>query len=144
MFLSHALTHPVLLFPRVLHPQINIHTQRYSPFPVAAFILYPLSLPLLFWHSLHASMADLQRATSYTRGARCRGDLDGQGSDPRQREAAGDAAGFLQVPAAEHQAPCRRCAPLLVRYSFPLNVFALPLLHTTYNINTHVKNNKKQ
>lgn len=59
-------------------------------------------------------MADLQRATTYTSGARCCGDLDGQGPDPRQRAAAGDAAGFLQVPTAEHKAPCRRRAPLLV------------------------------
>lgn len=65
-------------------------------------------------HSLLASMAGLQRATAYSRGARCCGDLDRQGSDTHQREAAGNAARFRQVPAAEHQAPRRRCAPLLV------------------------------
>ena len=59
-------------------------------------------------------MADLQRATTHTCGARCCGDLDRQGSDPRQRQAAGDTAGFCQVPATEHQATRRRCAPLHV------------------------------
>lgn len=59
-------------------------------------------------------MADLQRATTHPCGARCCGDLDGQGSHPHQRDAAGAAARFLQVPAAEHQAPRRFCAAPLV------------------------------
>lgn len=61
-------------------------------------------------------MADLQRATSHTCSARCRGDLDRQGSDPHHGEASGNAAGLLQVQAAEHQAPRRRCSPLLVSF----------------------------
>lgn len=73
-------------------------------------------------------MADLQRATTHTCGARRRGDLDRQGSDPHQREAPGNAAGFLQVSAAEHQAPCRCCAPHLVSL-FNIICFHHPLLH---------------
>lgn len=50
-------------------------------------------------------MAGLQRAATYACGARRCGGLDGQGSDPHHRQAAGDPARFRQVPAAEHQAP---------------------------------------
>lgn len=57
------------------------------------------------------SMAGLQRAAVHARDARCSGDVDRQGSHPHQCETAGDAAGFLQISAAEHQTPRRRCAP---------------------------------
>lgn len=79
-------------------------------------------------------MAGLQRAATYTRGARCCGDLDRQGSHPHKREAAGNAAGFRQVPAAEHQTRCRCCAPLLVCSLFKLNVFLSPFDASSYMI----------
>lgn len=60
------------------------------------------------------SMAGLQRAAVHARDARCSGDVDRQGSHPHQCETTGDAAGFLQISAAEHQTPRRRCAPHLV------------------------------
>lgn len=59
-------------------------------------------------------MADLQGPAAHACGARCFRDLDRQGSDPHQHEAAGDAARFLQVSTAEHQTACRlRAAPLV-------------------------------
>lgn len=125
-----------LLYPSVPHPlvhppqevQIQIYTQCCSPLPVLLLLsvsAFSLSLSVFLYssHSLHASMTDLQRATTYTCGARCCGDLDRQGSDPHQREATGNAAGFLQVPATEHQAPCRCCAPHLVSSLFKQNLF---------------------
>lgn len=72
---------------------------------------------LCCFHSLLPT-ADLQRATPYTCGACCCGDLDRQGSHPHKCEAAGTAAWFLQVPAAKHQAPCRFCAATLVSSPF--------------------------
>lgn len=122
LFQSWALTLPLFLpVPGVQHPLIcplqTVQIQIHSP----VFFL-SLSVFLCSSHSLCTSTAGLQRAATYTGGARCRGDLDRQGSDPHQREAAGNAARFRQVPAAEHQAPRRRCAPLLVSSSFKLNI----------------------
>lgn len=80
-----------------------------------------LHLPVFaVYNSLSASMAGLQRAVAHACDARCSGDLDRQGSHPHQREAAGGAAGFLQIPATEHQAPRRRRAPHLVGTSLKL------------------------
>lgn len=50
-------------------------------------------------------MAGLQRAVAHACDACCSGDLDRQRPHPHQREAARDAAGFLQISAAEHQTP---------------------------------------
>lgn len=49
-------------------------------------------------------MTDLQRPAAHACGACCFGDLDRQGSDPHRCEAAGNAARFLQISPAEHQA----------------------------------------
>lgn len=66
---------------------------------------------LLSWRT---SLTDLQRPAAHTGGARWFGDLDRQGSDPHQRDAAGNAARLLQVPPAEHQTARRlRAAPLV-------------------------------
>lgn len=129
-----------LPFPSVLHPlvcppqtvQIQIYTQCCSPLPVLlllslcatpsrSLLFFFLSVFLYSSHSLHASMAGLQRATTHARGARCCGDLDRQRSHPDQCEAAGNAPGFCKVPAAEHQTPRRCCAPHLVSSLFKPN-----------------------
>lgn len=80
----------------------------------------PLLPVFAVYHSLSASMAGLQRAVAHACDARCSGDLDRQGPHPHQREATGGAAGFLQIPATEHQAPRRRRAPHLVGTFFEL------------------------
>lgn len=79
---------------------------------------FRVSRPLYpsFFFPPFTPMADLQRAATHARGARCCGDVDGQRSDPHQRESTGNAARFLQVPTTKHQASRRRCAPLLVRF----------------------------
>lgn len=61
--------------------------------------------PCLESFSLCILMAGIQRAVAHACDARCSGDLDRQGSHPHQHEAARDAAGFLQISAAEHQTP---------------------------------------
>lgn len=105
------------------------HSPVFLPAPIILHPSFPSPLPLLLLSasishvllcSLHSLLptADLQRATPYTCGACCCGDLDRQGSHPHKCEAAGTAARFLQVPAAKHQAPCRFCAATLVSSPF--------------------------
>lgn len=118
----------LLFLPRLQKPCIpsNVHLSTDSNsclFPLcSAFPRLHRSFSHLLFHCvcfyrfylLGASMTDLQGPAAHTCGARCFRDLDRQGSDPHQHEAAGDAERFLQVSTAEHQTACRlRAAPLV-------------------------------
>lgn len=113
------------LFPSVLQPLGGPPLTVYW-FKFTSIVLSPCCWYFPAHNSVSASMADLQRAITYACGARRCGDLDGQGSHPHQCEAAGNAAGFLQIPATEYQTPRWCCAPHLVGSLFSLDQLLSP------------------